>query len=580
MILAILEVVYTAEETNGECLLKNSQGDSVSSDSVRELLAFLARNYGDETTINKKAVYDLHDFISPILRRLGQEVSRRLLQEPECQAYFTFNGDDIEIHDLSEIPKPIRDYRGKDKIELPEGYFSIKYYRHSSPAFCIQHGVSYTSYFYHLKQYANDVGEVNTLDENMEVLKRINETLFRIGFQRRLSLYSPISLFEENVLKFMDVPNISEIRLEESIKDKLIRWSEELITRNDWRVNFAIGHWAEGESFDYDISSCYAYELSNLVSVSEADFIHTKTKPDKASDGIMYGQLTINPDVRVSPIPYQRIFGDGSKLESRTIYPTGSTWCDLITLNQVRFLYKWGIGTFKLEDGIFWSYRNTTKAPFEAILKRYFDKRSLGKDADKMCKKISAACWGKFIQRHTAPGHNPYYNPLMAMQVKVGAVLKVADFIYSNGLQNHVLYIATDGVRTDKEVPGILSESRFGQWRFTGSSPVVILQPSREVTDKNKSTGMYYSEFIDMVNEKPDETFYTHKYQRRVTLGEAVEREDLSQVGIMDDFSDRIDILSLRSKRHQKCVFEDYPQTGHDLITGKYYGSSPQIEKI
>jgi len=163
----------------------------------------------------------------------------------------------------------------------------------------------------------------------------------------------------------------------------------------------------------------------------------------------------------------------------------------------------------------------------------------------------------------------------MALQVKTGATLQVADFIYDNSLQDSVIHIATDGVRSEKKVSGIPDNAPMGSWRFTGDDACVITTPGGIMTPTKKPTGLYYQDIIDVISQCPDETYYTDKIMRRITLGEALLNNALDKVGEFTEFTTSIDLNSNRAK--QDYEFDDMPQTGGDLLTKKYYGQPNKI---
>jgi hypothetical protein len=563
--MAIKRIGYMSEEVDGKVAIRNSEGESVLSNDPKELLTFLARNYGDDSTINRKVSWDMDGFLSIILRRLGVPFCERLAEEPQREAYLHFDSGSIVFHDLAELPKR---ETGKRR-ELPEGYFDMYYYPDNQVG--LQKGRAWPSYFYHLRQYWGDESvEPKTSQELVTLCEELEDAGFKLGLHSMMMMGSAISLFEDNCLKHMDIPTVADIdmSLPEKDCDTLIDWCNQWIGRGDWRTSYAVGHWREGESFDYDISSCYGYHLSRLDSLQYADFVKSKEPVKNADEGMMLGLVTINPDIRVSPVSHRS--------ERGVTYPVACSWTDIIPLSMVRWLYRHKAGTFKLDEGIFWTYRDKVK-PFLTPLNRIFDKRIEGGMVKRLAKQINSGCWGKLIQRRSRTGYIPFKNPVMAMQVKVGATLQVADWIHANNLQMNVLCIATDGVRTDKKVEGIPSTSGMGQWRFEGSDPCIIISPTGVITPTKKPQEFYYGQLVDLLKSNPYETYCDVKITRPMTMAEAVNNGVLEKTGEMTEFHRAIDFLS--NQGAQDCDFDILPVNGQELLANKYIGEPPTISR-
>jgi len=75
---------------------------------------------------------------------------------------------------------------------------------------------------------------------------------------------------------------------------------------------------------------------------------------------------------------------------------------------------------------------------------------------------------------------------------------------------------------------------------------------------------------IELINEKPDSTYYADKRKRRETLAEAVDEGHLERVGDIIDMGVSIDLLMARLEQDYK--FDDFPMCGKDLLNKKYYG--------
>lgn len=551
--MSILTVAYTNKAlSDGRVLVENSQGDSVTSRSGQELLDFIAKNY--TPALNRKMTWNLDAFLAPILKLLGLEVCKELVKEPDCEALFEFIEGGIQVQEVT----------GRIK-ELPEGRYSLYYHRGTSCGL-LKHGER-KSYFYNLSQfYESD----EAITDPAEILKKANEVVgafFSMGMNP-LKMSSPVSVYQSNVLEHLEIPtlvNIPTATLTEAEIEEMVNWSEEIMHR-EWTTALAVGHWAKGESWDYDIQSAYGYLFSELYDYRYADFVKSDVPVKDAYFGLLKGKVTINEGVKCSPICYETP-------EGQTINPVGCSWDDIITLPEARFIYRWGIGAFELDYGYFWT-QNAPVKPFEATMQRIFDHRLQGGLVKKLAKRIGASAWSKCIQK--AGNGESYYSPLLALQVKTNCRMKVADFIYKHGLQASVIHIGTDGLRATKrvEIPNWVG---MGLWKENQPDPCIILSPGRIYTPTHKPGGLYYDDIITMVKKAPQDTYYATKLSRPITLGEAVELGNLKKVGEIGEFQTSIDLMTARGE--QDMSFPTYPAMGKELLDNKCYGEAVSIKE-
>lgn len=549
--MAILTVAYSSKVVGNEVVINNSQGDSIQSNSPKDLLNFMARNYTD--ALNRKMCWSLDAFIAPCLKVIGLKVCQELVKEPDCEALWSYDGNEVKIHDIKD----------KSKI-LPAGFYSLYYHRGTSLG--LQVGGERKSYFYNLVQFFETDEDIADCQQILGKAKELVDAFFSMGLNP-LKLSSPISVYQSNVLEHIDFPTLADLPNSLSEKDcnDLAEWSEQIMHR-EWTTALAVGMWKEGESFSYDISSAYGFEFSELKNFKYAKFTRSFLPEKEADWGIMKGKITINAGVKCSPICYKKENG-------QTINPMDSTWEDVITLPEVRWIYRHKIGSFEMEDGIFWKYTAPVQ-PFKVHMQRIFGQRSKGGLVKKLAKRIGASAWAKCIQKSNSVDGNKYYSPILALQVKTNCRLTVANFIYSNNLQSDILHIGTDGVRAGEHI-SIPENINMGSWKENPSDSCIILSPGVIYTPEHKPGGLYLDDILKMVWEHPNETYYATKKTRHLTLGEAVEMGELDKVGELREFSTSIDLIDARLR--QDMDFPDFPTSGKDLIEHKYYGEAVKV---
>lgn len=551
----ILTIAYSIKEVDGEVVITNSQGESISTSSAINLLRFLAKNYtkDGQEALNRKMFWDLDGCISIVMKKLGMRVCSELVKEPDCEALWTYEGKEAKLLDIKS--------KGKEMIE---SMFSLYYHRGTSLGLQV-HGYR-KSYFYNLVQFFETDEEITDCQQILKKAKELVDAFFSMGLNP-LKMSSPIAVYQSNVLEHINFPTLADLpsSLSEKDCDLLTGWSEQIMHR-EWTTALAVGMWKEGESFEYDLTSAYGFFFSELYNYKYATFWHSDKPVKEAQWGVMKGRVTIKPDVKCSPICYKKENG-------QTINPAGCSWEDVITLPEARWMYRRNIGVFELYDGIFWK-QNAPVQPFKVQMQRIFGQREKGGLVKKLAKRIGASAWAKCIQKSSNGGGNKFYSPVLALQVKTNCRLAVANFIYDNNLQDSVLHIGTDGVRASKHIP-IPESIAMGSWKGNKSDACISLSPGVIYTSEHKPGGLYLEDIVKMIWEHPNETYYATKKTRHLTLGEAVEMGNLDKVGDLMEFQTSIDLIDARLR--QDMEFPDFPTCGKDLVEKKYYGKTVKI---
>ncbi len=520
-------IAYTCDIIDNTVIIKNSEGDFVVSNDPAELLDFIGEDFTDEERTEPyrelKVAWDIDQLAALILKLLP--LSR-----------------------VREIASP--KHESGDIFYIPSKVLGVNVDGHKS-------------YIYHLIQYYDDEPPPDDAFTLHAKASEVVDAFKQMGLNP-YKLTSPISVYESSVLNHMEIPNILDLPNKKEF-DELIEWAETGIHK-DWLENFAVGHWHSDECWDYDLQSSYGFTLSQLKSIKYAKFAKSRYFCPDADWGLVKGRIKINEGVKLSPLVYTK--------NGRSCCPAnGSTWEDIFDINDIRFVLDNKIGDFKPYEGWYCKY-TAPGQPFEVPLSRIFDLRHKGGMVKKLAKRIGAAAWGKLIFKAADGKVNQHYNPIMAEQVVTDSRLRVAQFIYQHNLQEHVIHIGIDGVLTDKKVTGLKDIVKMGEWKQSTQKDTLVISPGRVYTNEKKPGGLYYGDIMQMINDKPRESFYSANLKRRMTLTEAVELGDLSKLGTMIQTHSSVDLNLLRTGQNRE--FKDFPRTGKDLIDKKYY-SEPVV---
>jgi hypothetical protein len=334
-------------------------------------------------------------------------------------------------------------------------------------------------------------------------------------------LSSPVKAYSQ-VLDVVDFPRACD--LPESSFGMLNTCAEKEWV--EWRELYKVGHWNKYEVLDFDIHGAYPSLIARLPDIRNAKYFESDTMPDDYSWGDMVGKLTVTKDV--TP------FGFMGTKEAQ------------ITTDELWLIKKYELGTFELKHGWFFKLPKYYNLPFKDIMQTLYEKRQNENPVvKKIAQAISVGIGGKFAQRSDDGRLGEFYNGIYARLITSRCSVKVADFIWRNGLQDNVVSVLVDGVLVESAG---LSMNNFdgkdiGSWRVNESSAFLVASLLYQWSDTKKPNKLYYNDMIKLINEKPNSSIYGD-----------------------------IDLNILQHDR----LFDTLPRTGKDLLTKKY-SSKPII---
>lgn len=518
-------IAYTLDTIGNDILIEDSEGESIRSSDVEELINFLHEPFPEYLAI--KVFWDLDCSLAPIFKKLGITACKQL-----ASASHTY----------------------KDLFYIPSKLFRIDRDKR-------------LSFFYHIAQYYVDDADPNDPEIIAGKAQNVIDAFKSMGLNPK-KLTSPVAIYENDILSTMKIPTIMSIPGDH---EEIVKYAEDALGYPDrihfWIQAYQIGHWQEGDIYEYDIKSSYPYIATTLKNLQYAKYAKSPYIQPEADWGFMKGIVTIYDDVKVSPI-----FDEEGKQRTGT-FPT------TITLQEYKWMKRWDIGTFKHDKGYYLKFYSQS-TPMEIPLKRLFNQRGYGTMTDTLAKRISTAvAFGKFLESHDDGTVGNYYNPPYACMVVSLANLRVADFIYRNKLQDSLVHVGVDSVSSTS--PGKVGDQNrigMGDWRFSGIGPMLVLSSGRVYHGDKNPQGLNYDQIVKLINEHPRETFYTANLYRRQTLEESVQLNDLNGLGKMKQTSSSIDINLLRSNNDRQ--FLSYPRSGQELLNGQYQSEPLKYHNI
>ena len=385
-------IAYTIEPENDQIRVENSLGLNVISDSLELLLPFLCEELSEPSL---HITWDLDATIAPLLKLLGKERCEKLAKTNKCF------------------------YRPFSIFYIPGKVFSIKpVFRHEK------------TNFYDLEQYFPD----HNKPDNVFMIAEFGEQLLEALAKMKLyptKLTSPVAIWEQCVMNHLNLPTGFDAP-EEAME---YAW---YCSGKLWTEAYQIGYWEQ--AWDYDIVASFPSVARDLIDIRHCKWVKANHYIMEAIYGYCKCVVTIYPETTVSPIIY---IDDKGNLST----PTG-TWETYLTLAELDFILKWAIGKVEMIDG-WWVIPLKKSKPLQIAMARLL----IYKDSDDelvrmLAKRMSVGAYGKFGEEW-ADRFGKHFCPAWFSEISTQVRLQVAEWIYENKCQDHIIHISVDGVLLD-----------------------------------------------------------------------------------------------------------------------------------
>lgn len=507
---------------------------------------------------------DLDDLLH-FVRMAGRNVTRWTWNVDEFAAAIIRKLPAANLAELADRESKATVINGNRLYYIPGVMFQV------GPA-----GERWATTYYGIKQFLNIPGFPPTpsLDEIDRVGQRILDAIDNLGLGgEHVRASSPASVFmsSNRGREFMNTVPIGNDLPPQIVED--LTYLSSLADDKHMVEIHAVGHWNEGEIWDYDLSGAYIAEASRLLDLRDLHYWRSTSMGKReynAYYGVVEGRFWIDPDGRyahASPIVAQLPGGSQG-------CPVGNLDEDVYTVDEIRTVEGCGIGTFTQTGlGVFAGTLSCTRPrlPYKEMMEWLYDRRTLGDMEGKVSKVAGNAIVGKMVEkRDDALYRNRFYHAI----VTAGTRCRITRFLVDNEVgEREFLAVQTDGVKLGKNIP-LTNGKKLGTWRNNGSSETVLHSDRRVYVDDKRPFQVTLSDVKRLVNEHPNVERYSKTASRFVTIQEALESNDLSRVGEYTNFPAYVDLIKLDMQ--QTRVFDELPRNGRELLEGKYY-SSPVV---
>ena len=519
-------------DNDGEITLESGYGESITSRNLPELMRWLqfsttGHDRGHNYTI--RVVWSVDDFFAPIMRKMDLKTLQMVADKDNNARY---SGDTLFYS------------RGK--------LFRTR-----------------KSYYYPIQEcFPSATPDPTCVWELQERADQLTEGLERLGMGDFKTIASLISIFGQTEFGqkvFAGIPK--EVDIIPAGLASMVDYAYRS-DRREWIGNYQVGCW--DDAADWDISGAYPFEASRLPDLRDLEYWHATdmTKREEgALFGFCYGRMFVDPSSErqhVSPI----MINDGEFHGN----PAGWLPPDVYSLAEIRFIEGSGLGEFIMEDGYFAKVMRNVRPryPFADVMRWLYEHRDISPTCSTICKGMANQIVGMLIQtlewRNNAPGE--LFNAIYHSLITSGTRVKVARWLLDNDVQkSELLAVQTDGVRILKDVEPP-KHNGMGSWRLNGRFPTLIASPNIILCGGKHPHHYTIDTILPEIKANPLSVYYGVFAPAHITLGQALQLGDISRVGELRELPAHLDLPAV--ERQQNRQFDDFPQTGRQLLESKY----------
>lgn len=341
----------------------------------------------------------------------------------------------------------------------------------------------------------------------------------------------------------------------------------------NWLEAFALGHF--DDTYDYDVTSAYPYQVSQLVSpaATYGTWVQSRKHVGGAAYGFLRAVVRIPPEVPLSPIMFRNSCSWDGYRRTRQANVWGE-WTGAILAEEEEFIRDRGLGKVEVLDG-WWFVPDVVLYPFRAPMAKLFtlrDEAGADKAMATLFKVVAATSQGKFISTYYDRGvvqGGALYEPIFAAAIVGRTRLAVADFCLSYA--EDVLRVAIDGVLMGRRVPAS-GNKKPGSMRLAAQGESIVLGDG-----EHWMPGRCVGDYIpDALGASQSEAGYYRPVKGYYSLGEGI-KGDFELVGRPKKPFVWVSLASLgRAQR----LFPNVPRVSGDLLSNQYHSVMRSVDSV
>lgn len=514
-------ITYEAAEKDGQLVLHSSRGN-YSNGTLESMLNLLLDGGSAD-----RFCWDLDSAITPILR---------CLTHSQCQELYA-----------TRVTKA----SGFRLFYYPTKVLRVSAYRNNR--------LDVVALYYLGQFYPDDIEQPLTLQECVSLAENVIQALASKGITSH-KYTSPIALFTEE-LETLDLPRYYYDKDTKGLVNNTglpLRAScyATLNGSKSWIEAIRLGFFQQ--CYHYDLKSAYSRIISTLYDTRECDWVKSTTIPPNAVYGTGKAIITVNDDTMVSPILLKR-------KGTLDISPTGVLGKDnggiLFMLPELQWLDRWHTGSYEIIEGHFGIPRRR-KQPYKFIYDKVLAYRNDGPLWNTLAKRMLNGLYGLQLQtKDNGDKLGDFYNSMVGATVSSSVNCLVADTIYKYKVQPYLTQIAVDSFSTTKEID--MDEQDKTIWRLAHSGPQLVAGSGLVFEGIKKPHSWTLEELLNAIKEQPHTFRYSKCANRRMTLGEAVDKDTCDRIG---DIIEAQAVVALSGDRDREYE-NDGPRTGYQLMS-------------
>ena len=326
-----------------------------------------------------------------------------------------------------------------------------------------------------------------------------------------------------------------------------------------------MGQWFEAyklgffeETYDYDLNASYLAQLSKLPDLRKGNWIQSKTPPDEATLGIVEGLLSTEAEFHPFIIKH-----------NKTNYTPTGRFPVILTLQSLRFLKRWNLGTFQSSKAHWWIPQKNNYEIYKGAMMFLWNARQ-GTSGRKrlLIQRIYSSLVGKQLEYSDTKGFGDMFCPIIPLTVEANSRLQVAKACLQAGITP--LAVMADGFISEQPTKLALS-TELGGWRLSAQGKCIIAGTGMvafQGKEPPAELALNYDSLRKQIERHPDATKYSRNAYSPVTLALALQ-QDWSKLGQVQKI-ERTLTIGTENKR----MYLQKPHTGKDLLD-KTWDSMP-----
>jgi len=360
------------------------------------------------------------------------------------------------------------------------------------------------------------------------------------------TLSSPGTIMEEAIVGQVHIPDVTKI------PQGALEYAYDSY-RGGWMECFKKGYFPK--LYDYDISSAYPYQVSELIALDGGEWFYKKGEvdPREFTLGWVNGRVDIKVLDRPSPILYR----------GEINYSPYGPWPTRLFEEEVRFLRQARLGSFDTKDGWYFRAAEHATKPFKWEMRRLFRQKQQIPNAW-LPKSMSVSLYGKFAQKNEDGITGNLFNPPYASAITARTRLTIGKYALIH--PDSVCLISTDGLTCDRPLPSEVLGHNLGDLQLKYSAEGVIIG-TNVCTIRGKDPGGEWRpgryDWLHLLKKFPEQQIFELNFFRYTTMAEGIEAGTFDKIGVFGNFPYRFNL----NYDHKRC-FQAF-HTGRELMEGK-----------